>query len=141
MSLLLRKSALALAVAAVIDIALQAGRQPVTAKVLAHRHGLSPRHLEPVLQALAHQGVLRSFRGPRGGYRLAREPRQITANEILRAIGAIEGEASAAVKSSLLALVVTPLLAQAEAALSTALAHINVEDLVRAAETMRMSAA
>jgi Rrf2 family protein len=140
MSLLLRKSGFA--VAAVIDIALHAGRQPVAAKALARRHGLSPRHLEPVLQALAHQGVLRSFRGPRGGYRLAREPRQITADEILRAIGAIEAdEASAAVKSSLLAQVVMPPLAQAETALSTALAHISVEDLVRAAEMMRMSAA
>ena len=140
MSLLPRKGVLA--VAAVTDIALHAGRRPVDAKTLASRHGLSTRHLEPVLQALAHRGVLRGFRGPRGGYRLARAPHQITADEILRAIGSIKAdEASAAVKSSLLVQVVVPPLAQAETVLCTALAHINVEDLMRAAEMMQRSSA
>jgi len=37
--------------------------------------------------------------------------------------------------------VVVPVLAQAEVAFSTALARINVEDLVRAAKMMRRSAA
>ena len=39
------------------------------AKALAERHKLPPRHLEPVLQALVHAGVLKGVRGPRGGYR------------------------------------------------------------------------
>ncbi len=30
---------------------------------------LPPRHLEPVLQALVHAGILKGVRGPRGGYR------------------------------------------------------------------------
>ena len=90
MSLLPRKGLLA--IAAVIDVALNARGQPVAAKALASRHRLPPRHLEPVLQALVRQGVLKGVRGPRGGYELAREPRRITANDILRAIGTIEGE-------------------------------------------------
>ena len=40
-----------LAIAAVVDVALHARGQPVAAKALAERHGLPPRHLEPVLQA------------------------------------------------------------------------------------------
>jgi len=77
----------ALAVVAVTDIALNARGRPVAAKALATRHGLSPRHLEPVLQALVRHGILKGTRGPRGGYELAREKGRITADNILRAAG------------------------------------------------------
>ena len=74
-----------LAIVAVTDIALNARKRPVAAKTLAARHHLPPRLLEPVLQALVRQGILRGTRGPRGGYELARERRRITASDILRA--------------------------------------------------------
>src|SRR5215218_4338385 len=83
MPLLPRKSALA--IAAVIDIALNARGRPVAAKALATRHRLPPRHLEPVLQALVRHGILKGTRGPRGGYELARERRRVTAGEVVRA--------------------------------------------------------
>src|SRR5882762_5637911 len=88
MPLLPRKGVLA--IAAVIDIAHNARGRPVAAKALATRHRLPPRHLEPVLQALVRHGVLKGVRGPRGGYELARERRQITADDILRAAGTVE---------------------------------------------------
>ena len=83
MNLLSRRSLLA--IAAVTDIALHARPQPVSAKALAARHKLPPRHLEPVLQALVRHGILKGVRGPRGGYELARERRRITAGDIVRA--------------------------------------------------------
>jgi len=136
MSLLPRKGLLA--IAAVIDVALHARGQPVAAKALANRHRLPPRHLEPLLQALVRQGVLKGVRGPRGGYELAREPRRITAHDILRAVGTMEETGNgAAAKSALLADVVMPALTQAEGVFSGALGHINIEDLVAAAETMQ----
>jgi Rrf2 family protein len=132
MSLLPRKGLLA--IAAVIDVALHARGQPVAAKALANRHRLPPRHLEPVLQALVRQGVLKGVRGPRGGYDLAREPNSITAHDILRAIGTMEETGNgAAARSPLLAHVVVPALTQAETVFSGALGHINIEDLVAAA--------
>jgi Rrf2 family transcriptional regulator, iron-sulfur cluster assembly transcription factor len=135
MSLLPRKGLLA--IAAVIDVALHARGKPVAAKALASRHRLPPRHLEPVLQALVHHRVLKGVRGPRGGYELAREPRRITAHDILRAVGTIEEKAdSAAARSSLLVHVVTPALAQAEDVFSDALGHINIEDLAGAARLL-----
>jgi Rrf2 family iron-sulfur cluster assembly transcriptional regulator len=140
MSLLPRKGLLA--IAAVIDVALHARGQPVAAKALAGRHRLPPRHLEPVLQALVRQGVLKGVRGPRGGYELAREPRRITARDILRAIGTIEETGNgAAARSALLVDVVVPALTQAEGAFSGALGHINIEDLVTAARQRQHSAA
>lgn len=88
MPLLSRKGILA--VAAVIDIALNARRRPVSAKALAARHKLPPRHLEPVLQSLVREGILRGVRGPHGGYELAREHKRISAEDILRAAASTE---------------------------------------------------
>jgi Rrf2 family protein len=136
MSLLPHKGLLA--IAAVIDVAMHARGQPVAAKALASRHRLPPRHLEPVLQALVRQGVLKGIRGPRGGYELAREPHQITAQDILRAIGTTEesGDVPAA-SSALMSHVVVPALAQAEVVFSGALGHINIGDLVVAAAQLK----
>jgi Rrf2 family iron-sulfur cluster assembly transcriptional regulator len=131
-----------LAIAAVIDVALNARGQPLAAKALASRHRLPPRHLEPVLQALVREGVLKGVRGPRGGYELAREPRRITAHDILRAIGTIaETGNGAGARSALLADVVVPALTQAEGVFSGALGHINIEDLVATARQRQNSAA
>jgi Rrf2 family iron-sulfur cluster assembly transcriptional regulator len=76
MTLLPRKGLLA--IAAVVDVALQTGRRPISAKTLATRHGLPPRHLESVLQSLVRDGILKGIRGPRGGYELARDRRGVT---------------------------------------------------------------
>src|SRR5262245_10320910 len=139
MALLPRKGVLA--IAAVIDIALNARGRPVAAKALATRHRLPPRHLEPVLQALVRHGILKGIRGPRGGYELAREQRRITADDILRASSAAEDEVNgiAVSDSLLLSKVVMPALAQAENAFAGALARITVEDLAHSAESLRRS--
>lgn len=138
MPLLPRKGILA--IAAVIDIALNARGRPVAAKALASRHSLPPRHLEPVLQALVRHGILKGIRGPRGGYELARERRRITADDILRAAGtADEIDGADIIESMLLNKVVIPALGQAEHAFSSALARINVEDLAHNAEGLRKS--
>ena len=108
----------------------------MAAKALATRHRLPPRHLEPVLQALVREGILKGVRGPRGGYELAREQRRITADEILRAAGTAE-DSEPATGSNLLTQVVVPALAQAEQAFSAALGRINVEELARSAEGQR----
>jgi Rrf2 family transcriptional regulator, iron-sulfur cluster assembly transcription factor len=139
MPLLPRKGILA--IAAVIDIALNSRGRPVAAKALALRHRLPPRHLEPVLQALVREGILRGIRGPRGGYELAREQRRITVDDILRAAGTTdEIDDASLVDSHLLTRVVIPALGQAERAFSAALARINVEELARSAEGLRKSA-
>jgi Rrf2 family protein len=133
MPLLSRKGILA--IAAVIDIALNAQIRPVSAKALASRHGLPPRHLEPVLQALVHEGILRGVRGPRGGYELGRKTESITANEILRAAGTAEDPASCRLPGSrLVGDVVLPALSHAERAFAASLSTISLDDLVKQAE-------
>jgi len=68
----------------VLDIALYAKTHPISGKEVATRHGLKPRHLEVVFQALVHFKVLRSVRGPKGGYSLARDRSKITVGELVR---------------------------------------------------------
>ena len=70
-----------LAIAAVVDVALQTDGRPISAKTLTTRHGLPPRHLESLLQSLVHEGILKGIRGSHGGYELARERGGITAND------------------------------------------------------------
>jgi Rrf2 family protein len=111
MSLLPRKGLLA--IAAVVDVALQTDGRPISAKTLATRHGLPPRHLESVLQSLVRVGILKGIRGPHGGYELARERHGVTANDILRAAGTVH-EAGEEPNSELVAKVVLPVLSAAE---------------------------
>ena len=79
------------AIEAVLDIAYNAGDLPVQSGEITRRQGIPRRYLEQVLQQLVRAGVLSGVRGPRGGYRLARERRRITLGEIVRVVQAIEG--------------------------------------------------
>lgn len=127
-----------LAIAAVIDVAINAQGRPVSAKALAARHKLPPRHLEPVLQALVRDGILKGIRGPHGGYELAREHKKITAEDILRAASsADEIEEPPTSLPELVSDVVNPALAEAERSFSLALSRINIEDLVKRAEAVK----
>jgi Rrf2 family transcriptional regulator, iron-sulfur cluster assembly transcription factor len=133
MSLLPRKGLLA--IAAVIDVALQNDGRPLSAKTLAMRHGLPPRHLETVLQSLVRDGILKGIRGPRGGYELARARGQVTANDILRAAGSVDG-LDEGPRSELMEKIVVPALSVAETVFGEALGRINLDDMARRAENL-----
>ena len=127
-----------LAIAAVIDVAIHANSRPVSAKALAARHQLPPRHLEPVLQALVRDGILKGIRGPHGGYELGRERDRITADDILRAaVTADDAEDLALPDSLLLNEVVRPALVETERTFSTALGRINIDDMIKRAEMLK----
>jgi Rrf2 family protein len=76
----------AVAVAVVVDVALHSVHGTVSASDIADRLGLARRGLEPILQPLSRNAILTSTRGPKGGYRLARPRRQISAADIVRAV-------------------------------------------------------
>jgi Rrf2 family protein len=139
MSLLSRKGLLA--VAAVIDVAVNGRERPVSARKLAARHDLPPRHLEPVLQALVHDGIFRGMRGPRGGYQLSRERKRISVADILRAAESVDEGEAAMPKSRILAAVVLPAVAEAERSFGALLARLTVEELARRAEALGERAA
>jgi Rrf2 family protein len=125
-----------LSIAAVVDIALHARPQPVSAKMLAARHDLPPRHLETVLQALVRHGILKGIRGPRGGYELAKERRRVTAGDVVRAAMSATGEDDLPPlpHSRLVDEIVGPEVKAAGDAFLARLDGITVEDLCKNAE-------
>lgn len=80
------------ALEAVLDIAYHAGVEPVQSREITRRQGIPRRYLEQALQHLVRDGILVGVRGPRGGYRLARERRRITVGEIVRIVRKVETE-------------------------------------------------
>jgi Rrf2 family transcriptional regulator, iron-sulfur cluster assembly transcription factor len=134
MNLLSRRSLLA--IAAVTDIALHARPMPVSAKALAARHDLPPRHLEPILQVLVRQGILKGLRGPRGGYELARERRRITAADIVRAVMTMADEENGgpAPRSQLIGSVIEPAIQKGAMAFLKELDSVTVDDLCHQAD-------
>lgn len=116
------------ALMATLDVALHARGRPVSSKQLAARHDLPPRRLETILQALVRAGILKSVRGPAGGYALARERRRLSVGEIVRVALRAEEEAPD-MAPPLLAAVLDPIIAQAEEGALKRLDDVTLDDL------------
>ena len=120
------------AIEAVLDIAYNAGAEPVQSGEITRRQGIPKRYLEQVLQQLVREGVLAGVRGPRGGYRLARERRRITLGEIVRVVRAME-QASDPIEepagSILGHKVVRPLWSELQEECMTRMDGVTIEDL------------
>jgi Rrf2 family protein len=76
-----------------VDYALRAaaelavgGERPVTAVQLAEAQQIPPKFLENILSQLRRSGLVRSQRGPEGGYWLARPASEIFLADVIRAI-------------------------------------------------------
>jgi Rrf2 family protein len=125
-----------LALDAVVDIACNARPEPVQSRDIMRRQGVPDRYLEQVMQALVRQGVLKGVRGPRGGYRLAKERRRITAGEIVRIVAELEvaDEPPLSGASPIGERVVRPAIEAVHLDLLRQLDAISVEDLCLRAE-------
>ena len=73
------------AVRALLRLA-ELGDGPVTTEALAAAQALPQRYLESVLTDLRKAGLVRSQRGPDGGYWLTRAAEEITVADVLRAV-------------------------------------------------------
>ena len=58
----------------------------VSAKEMASALNVSEAHLAKVLQRLAREGIVRSVRGPKGGFRLARDGGEVSLLEVYEAV-------------------------------------------------------
>lgn len=56
---------------------------------IAARQGIPDRYLEQMLTSMRRGGILRSLRGPKGGYQLMRAPAEIKVSEVVQIL---EGE-------------------------------------------------
>jgi Rrf2 family protein len=86
---------------AVAFMAQQKTDKPVASHKIAADRGIPERFLLKVLKPLVSAGVLRSIKGPNGGYQLARSPGDISMLEIVEAVdGRMRGQAPFDAKSN-----------------------------------------
>ena len=71
---------------AVLELSLNYGQRPVKIREIAERQDIPQKYLETILLTLQRAGVVRSKRGARGGYYLARPPEAINVGEVIRAM-------------------------------------------------------
>jgi len=116
----------------VLDIAYHAGGEPVQSREITRRQGIPRRYLEQTLQQLVRSGILTGVRGPKGGYRLARERRRISVGEIVRVVRSLEitEEAPEELPSSELGLqVIRPMWTDMQEELMRKLDGISIDEL------------
>ena len=74
------------AVTAMLDLALQNSDKPVTLADISERQGISLSYLEQLFSRLRRNGLVKSVRGPGGGYRIVKNQAEITISEIITAV-------------------------------------------------------
>lgn len=71
---------------ALIDLARYSEVEPVSINSIAERQGISERYLEQLMAMLKKAGLVKSIRGAGGGYVLAKEQKDISVGDVLRAL-------------------------------------------------------
>ncbi len=73
-------------VRAIIELAANDSKKPLQLKVIAERQDISIKYLEQLMNALRSGGIVRSIRGARGGYILAKPPNQIKLGDVFNCL-------------------------------------------------------
>lgn len=76
---------------AMADLALNSKNEHITLRSIAKRQSISENYLEQVFSTLKKAGMVKSVKGPQGGYTLSDEAANITVGKVLRAL---EGDLS-----------------------------------------------
>lgn len=73
-------------VRAIIDIAVNSNSAPVSLSNISKRQDISLHYLEQLFMKLRRAKLVKSFRGPGGGYLLAKKPEEISMADILHCV-------------------------------------------------------
>ncbi len=131
---------------ALVDLAVNSKTEHMVLNNIADRNGISPQYLEQVFAALRRGGIVKSIKGPQGGYLLAKSAEEITVAEIVLALDGsyyVEDEVTPAnssvqgVTETLQKLVIAPV----NQCLDEALKHVTLADLERDYTTNTLAAA
>ena len=74
------------AVTAMLDLALHEGKGPISLADISERRGISLSYLEQLFAKLRRNELVRSVRGPGGGYQLNREQAGINVAQVIDAV-------------------------------------------------------
>lgn len=68
----------------IVELGKKYGEGPVPLRKIAEEQQLSEAYLEQLIPPLRNSGLVKSIRGAYGGYKLAKDPSEITAGDIIR---------------------------------------------------------
>lgn len=71
---------------AMVDLVLNSKEENLSLKSISKRQNISMNYLEQIISVLKKSGYVKSTRGARGGYSLAKSPDDISVGDILRAL-------------------------------------------------------
>ena len=71
---------------AILDLAMYQGKRPIQLKVIAKHQQISIKYLEQLIAILRTAGLVRSIRGSKGGYVLARPAQEIRVSDVFFAL-------------------------------------------------------
>lgn len=74
------------AVTAMLDLAMNENGRPVTLAGISERQNISLSYLEQLFSRLRQDGLVKSVRGPGGGYRVAKDLDDVSVSDIIRAV-------------------------------------------------------
>ncbi|MCU0915949.1 MAG: Rrf2 family transcriptional regulator [Planctomycetes bacterium] len=124
---------------AIIELAQHEGKRPLQLRTIADRQGISVKYLEQLMSLLRSAGFVRSVRGSKGGYILARPAGEIPLSEVFRCLeGAVtttectEDEDYCKRSADCVA---RELWIEVEAAIHHVLSSVSLADMVKKAKT------
>ena len=71
---------------AIVELAMEYGKGPLQIKIIAERQDISNKYLEQLMAILKSSGLVRSVRGAKGGYVLAKEPHEVRVSDVFTAL-------------------------------------------------------
>jgi Rrf2 family cysteine metabolism transcriptional repressor len=126
---------------AVLELAIIYGQGPLQLKVIAQHQDISVKYLEQIIAMLKSGGFIRSVRGARGGYILAKSPNQIKLSDVfdclegpVNTVECVENQDSCVRAADCIARQVWM---QVEDAINNVLQSITLQDLVDIAKHKR----
>jgi Rrf2 family protein len=85
------------ALLALLELATHYDRgEPLQIRQISAQQGIPDRYLEQLLATLRRSGIIRSQRGAKGGYMLARSPRTITLLDVVECLEGLDNQPIAA---------------------------------------------
>jgi Rrf2 family cysteine metabolism transcriptional repressor len=123
---------------AILELAISYGQGPLQLKVIARHQDISVKYLEQIIAMLKSAGFVRSIRGAKGGYILAKSPNRIKLSDVfdclegsVNTVDCIENRNYCARTADCLA---RQIWVQVQNAINNVLQSITLQDLVEKAK-------
>jgi len=117
-----------IAIEVVLYIACNCGEKTVRTKDICEFQNVTLRYLEHIMQILVKHKILKSVRGPKGGYLLYKDRRKILLSDIFVAMDDIEN-CSEKDKSPIFDEIALPLSVEVNATIEAKLSETTIQDL------------